>query len=125
MSRKRRRLLALAVGLALLGAGLTLVPSVSIVVIGLAMCATATFVNQAAAVSFLQRCSPVEVRSTASGVYVSCYYVGGSAGGLIPAAAWHLGGWPGCVALVAAVQVATLALALRFWQPGQAVAAAR
>jgi predicted MFS family arabinose efflux permease len=119
-----RTTVAAAVGLALLGAALTLVPSVPMVVVGLAMCATATFVNQAAAVSFLQRCSPAEVRSTASGVYVSCYYVGGSAGGLLPAAAWHVAGWPGCVALVAAVQLATLSLALRFWRGGARAAAA-
>ena len=105
-----------SVGLALVGAALTLVPAVWVVVVGLAMCATATFVNQAAAVSFLQRASPPEVRSTASGVYVSCYYIGGSAGGVLPAAAWHLAGWPGCVALIALVQLATVALALRFWR---------
>jgi hypothetical protein len=58
-------------------------------------------------------------------VYVSCYYIGGSAGGLVPAAAWHVGGWPGCVALVAAVQLGTLTLALRFWRGSPRVAPAR
>jgi predicted MFS family arabinose efflux permease len=111
-----RATVVVSVGLAMVGAALTLVPAVSVVVVGLAICATATFVNQSAAVSFLQRATPSDVRSTASGVYVSCYYVGGSVGGLLPAAAWHFAGWPGCVALVGVVQVATLVLALRYWR---------
>ncbi|HYG66858.1 MAG TPA: hypothetical protein VD838_04335, partial [Anaeromyxobacteraceae bacterium] len=43
------------------------------------------------------------------------YYTGGAVGGVAPSAAWALGGWPACVALVAAVQLGMIALALRFW----------
>ncbi|HEX7488730.1 MAG TPA: hypothetical protein VF341_07480, partial [Anaeromyxobacteraceae bacterium] len=49
------------------------------------------------------------------GLYISAYYLGGAVGGVLPAAAWHLGGWNGCVGLVVAVQLTTLALAVRFW----------
>jgi len=41
-------------------------------------------------------------------------------GGVLPAALWHLGGWPACVALVAAVQLVTLVIAWRFWRPVEA-----
>jgi YNFM family putative membrane transporter len=94
------------------------VPALWAVILGLAIVCTAVFISQSASTSFLQSSAPDEVRSTASGVYVSCYYVGGSVGGVLPAAAWHLGGWPGCVALVVAVQLATIAIALRYWREG-------
>ena len=65
--------------------------------------------------------APAGARSAASGLYVSSYYLGGAVGGVLPAVAWHLGGWPACVALVAALQLATIALAWRFWRPARAV----
>lgn len=112
-----RSALATSLGLNLAGMLLTLVPSVAAVGVGLACCCTATFVSQAASTSYLQVAAPREVRSAASGVYVASYYLGGTAGGVLPALAWNTGGWAACVALTAAVQVATLALALRYWRP--------
>jgi predicted MFS family arabinose efflux permease len=111
-----RRMLATALAVALGGTCLTLVPSVAAIVSGIALCCTAAFTSQSAATSFLQIAAPREVRSTASGVYVSCYYFGGCVGGAVPAVAWHVAGWTGVVALVAIVQLVTLALALRFWK---------
>jgi MFS family permease len=111
-----RRALAGSVALGVAGGALTLFPSVAAVGAGLALSCTAAFVAQAASTSFLQVAAPRELRSAASGVYVSAYYLGGSAGGVLPAAVWHAAGWTGCVSMVALVQLATLALALRFWR---------
>lgn len=108
--------IAAAVTAAIAGALLTLAPPLWAVVAGLAVCCTAVFVSQSASTSFLQAAAADDVRATASGVYVSCYYLGGSVGGVLPALAWHVAGWTGVVALVATVQVTTLALALRFWR---------
>ena len=119
-----RRALSASLGLAMLGALLTLAPSVLAVGAGLTCCCTAAFASQAASTSYLQVAAPREVRSTASGVYVSAYYLGGSAGGVLPAVAWHAGGWPACVALAAAVQLVTLALALRYWRGSPAATVA-
>ena len=47
-------------------------------------------------------------RSTAVGLYVTCYYVGGSLGGIAPAGIWSHLGWPGCVALILPVQAAAV-----------------
>jgi sugar phosphate permease len=61
-------------------------------------------------------------RSTAVGLYVSFYYVGGSLGAVLPAGLWHRAGWPGCVGLVVSVQCVMLAIALAFWherEPGK------
>ncbi len=56
-------------------------------------------------------------RAMAVGLYVSCYYIGGSAGGVLPAAIWSRFGWPGCVALVLAVEATVVVLALMAWKP--------
>jgi predicted MFS family arabinose efflux permease len=111
-----RRTLAAALAVAIVGCGLELAPSVGGVVAGLALCASAVFVAQSAAASHLNEVVPPHLRSVAAGAYLSSYYLGGAVGGILPAAAWHLGGWRACVALVAAVHVATLALGWRFWQ---------
>jgi len=111
-----RLTLAAALLAAIAGCALTLAPSLGGVVAGLALCASAAFVAQSAAASHLVEVAPPRLRSVAAGAYLSCYYLGGAAGGILPAAAWHLGGWRACVALVAAVHVATLALAWRFWR---------
>ena len=43
--------------------------------------------------------------------------IGGSFGSAVTGRFWSRGGWPYCVALIAAVQVLTIAMALMFWQP--------
>ena len=54
-------------------------------------------------------------RSTAVGLYVTSYYIGGSLGGLAPASIWAHAGWPGCVLLVLLVQVAAVVLTWLAW----------
>lgn len=102
---------------AIAGGAFTLLPSLPFVVAGLAIVSTAVFVTQAAATTYLRTAAPPRARSAASGLYVSLYYVGGSLGGVVPALAWRIGGWTGCVVLVGAVQVATIAVARHAWRP--------
>ncbi len=111
-----RRTLAVALAAGVAGSALTLSHGLPVVVLGLALSCSAAFVSQSAATSYLPLAAPPEVRSVASGVYLSCYYLGGAAGGLLPVFAWRAGGWPACVALVLAVQLATIAVALRAWR---------
>jgi predicted MFS family arabinose efflux permease len=113
-----RRVVTYVLGGAVLGCPLMLVPSLWAVVLGLVLCCASVSVSQAAATTHLQSAAPVTARSMASGVYLSCYYLGGAVGGVLPAGAWRFGGWPACVALVAAVQLVTIALARRFWTLG-------
>ncbi|HTP53152.1 MAG TPA: MFS transporter [Anaeromyxobacteraceae bacterium] len=110
-----RLTLAVAAACGLLANLLILSPRLWVVVVGLAVACSAAFVSQSASTSFLHRAAPGSAHAIASGVYVSSYYLGGSAGGVFPALAWRTGGWPACVALVALVQLLTIALALRFW----------
>jgi predicted MFS family arabinose efflux permease len=106
--------LAFGVAIGVAGALLTLIPSLPAIVCGLAMVATGVFVSQATASSYIGRVT-TEDRGLAVGLYSSCYYAGGSLGGALPAVFWSTGGWSACVALVVAVQLATVALALGFW----------
>jgi MFS transporter, YNFM family, putative membrane transport protein len=98
------------------GGALTLSHSLWMVAAGLAVSCTAAFASQAASTSYLRVAAPARGRSAASGLYVSLYYLGGAAGGVLPALAWRAGGWPACVALAALVQLATLLLARRAWR---------
>jgi MFS transporter, YNFM family, putative membrane transport protein len=107
--------LALAAAMAVGGLILTLAPSLWAIVGGLAMLAGAVFVEQSLTISYIGVAAQ-RAKSTAVGLYVTSYYVGGSLGGILPAGIWHWAGWPGCVALSAAVQTLMLAIALVFWR---------
>ena len=104
----RRRTVLLAVAATSGGLLLTLAHSLPAVLIGLAFVAAGIFTEQVLSLGYVAAAAR-RSRSTAVGLYVTCYYVGGSLGGILPASIWHHLGWPGCVALVLAVQlVATL-----------------
>jgi sugar phosphate permease len=83
--------------------------------LGLLLISSAIFVQQTLATAFVGLAAR-EAKSTAVGLYVTFYYIGGSFGGLAPAGVWRDFGWPGCVALVLAMQAAMLAVVLRFWR---------
>jgi predicted MFS family arabinose efflux permease len=112
-----RRAITAALGAALIGGALALSHALGLVMAGLAVICTAAFVSQSASTSYLREAAPERARPVASGFYVSTYYLGGAAGGVAPALAWRLGGWTACVALVGLVQLATIALARRYWRP--------
>ena len=59
-------------------------------------------------------------RSSAAGLYVTFYYIGGSVGTALPAWFWLNGGWPGCVGLFVVMSLVTLALG---WAGGKSIAA--
>ena len=110
-----RRALVGAVGLAGVGILLTLFPVVAAVVVGLACCASGAFTCQAAAASHVGRAAG-QGRSSAAGLYVSLYYLGGGVGSVIPGVLWEHAGWSGCVALILAVQAVTAMIAYAVWK---------
>jgi MFS transporter, YNFM family, putative membrane transport protein len=92
------------------GLALTLIKSLPVVVIGLAVFSSGVFVAQAAAT--VQTGSIAErARSSAAGLYVTFYYLGGTIGATVTDWFWHWKGWPGCTALLAAVSLLSLGLA--------------
>jgi predicted MFS family arabinose efflux permease len=115
-----RQGLVMAAGLSVAGVLLTLVPQLWVVLAGLALCSSGVFVSQAAATSYLRVVAPAQVRTMAAGLYLSAYYLGGTAGGEVPSWVWNhagrVGGWPACVLLVAALGCVTMAMAWWGWE---------
>jgi predicted MFS family arabinose efflux permease len=111
-----RAALAVAMGIGIAGMLLTLVPHLAAVVAGLALCCSGVFVAQAASTSFIGLATG-RGRALAVGMYVTCYYVGGSVGSELPGFLWRFGGWTACVALVITVQLLTIATTMMGW-PG-------
>ncbi len=110
----QRQVFAFGVAASALGMLLTLLPSLGLIVLGLTLSSSGVFIAQSMATSQV----PVfarQARSSAVGLYVMCYYLGGSLGAFAPSAVWARAGWPGCVAVVLLVQVLIAAIALRVW----------
>jgi len=98
-----------------IGIAMTLVPSIAAVVAGLAIAAAFCFVCQAASTSYVALTAQ-RGRSSAVGLYVTFYYVGGSLGGPVGGIAWTLGGWPACVACALAVLGIVALVVRRYWR---------
>jgi YNFM family putative membrane transporter len=118
----RRPTLAGATALGFCGFALTLLPHLSAIIAGLGLIACAVFAQQTLALSFIGVAAR-HAKSTAVGLYVTWYYVGGSLGGILPGGIWLRAGWPGCVMLAACMQIVVTTIGVAFWRdPGPAAA---
>ena len=108
--------IAAAMLLSMLGVLLTLAPSLIVVLLGLALVCSGVFIAQTASQSFLRIATPPESRVTGAGLYMCCYYLGGTAAGVVPAIFWSIGKWPACVAFILCAQSLALAIALLGWR---------
>jgi predicted MFS family arabinose efflux permease len=102
------------------GVLLTLSPSLYVVILGLALVCSGVFIAQTASQSHLRVAAPPGSRVTAAGLYFTCYYLGGTAAGVLPGAFWALGKWPACAAFIVAMQAIALAIALVGWRAPKA-----
>jgi MFS family permease len=107
------------VGLAALAASagglvLTLEPWLPAILLGLVLSSGGIFIVQSLATAAVPRLA-LGARSAAVGLYLSCYYCGGSVGASLPAALWSWAGWHGCVLLVLAVQAGAAVLIQSTW----------
>jgi multisubunit Na+/H+ antiporter MnhC subunit len=98
------------------GVLLTLSPSLSIIILGLTLVSSGVFIAQTASQSHLRVAAPPGARVTAAGLYMTCYYFGGTAAGVVPGAFWALGKWPACAAFIVAMQAVALTIALIGWR---------
>ena len=89
---------------------LTLVQSLPVVIVGLAIFSSGVFVAQAAA-TVQTGAIAGRARSSAAGLYVAFYYLAGSVGATLTGVLWHWEGWRGCVALLGGVSLLSLWLA--------------
>ncbi len=111
----RRRLVLGLIGLWAGGLALTLVPSLPVIILGLTLFAATGFVCQACSTSYVA-ITAKEGPSTAVGLYVTCYYIGGSAGAALGGVAWNIGGWDAVAALIAAVLAVIALIVATVWE---------
>jgi predicted MFS family arabinose efflux permease len=88
-----------AVTISFTGVVVTLIPSLAMVGLGLAMTGSGVFIAQTCANSFLRDAARSGTRVSAAGMYICSYYIGGTVGGIFPGVIWRFGGWPICAAL--------------------------
>ena len=111
-----RSVLIGAMACAMAGVGLTLVPTLAVVLLGLALCSSGIFIAQACAISFIAD-RVREGRSLASGIYNLTYYGGGAFGAGLGGAAYMAGGWTFTVATIIGVLRLAIAIAAVGWKP--------
>lgn len=96
-----RRAILVALGCCLAGLGLLLLERVAAVMAGITLFISGIFLAQSLALGFVGRNARFSP-GAAAGLYVCCFYLGGSLGAVLPGWAWGAGGWKACVAVVAA-----------------------
>ena len=103
--------------LAISAAGLlvTLVPSLFVVVVGLAVCSTGVFLCQSATIGAIAK-SVTEGRSLATGIYYMSYYAGGAIGAWVAGMAYEGWGWSGSVLTIALAQTLAAAIVAVVWR---------
>jgi MFS transporter, YNFM family, putative membrane transport protein len=84
------------------GALLLLAPPLTAIIGGLLLCAVCGMLVQAISTGYVTAIAR-DGRSSAVGLYVTAFYVGGSMGALLPGLAWDAAGWPACVAMAMAM----------------------
>lgn len=112
-----RRGILIAILLAMAGAAITLSHSLWVVILpGLGLVCSGVFIAQSTAASYLRMAASAGGRVSAAGLYLSCYYIGGTVGGVVPGWVWRVGRWPACVALTEAVLAVLVVVALAGWK---------
>jgi MFS transporter, YNFM family, putative membrane transport protein len=110
----RRRFTVRVIALWGVGIALTLAPSLPLIILGLAISAGCGLICQAISTGYVTVTANAG-RSSAVGLYVTSFYVGGSFGAALGGVTWTLGGWPACVALVAAMLLVMAGIVFFAW----------
>jgi predicted MFS family arabinose efflux permease len=110
----RRNLVLRVIAVWILGALLLLAPGLPLIIAGLVVCATAGMLCQSVSTGYIA-VSAKQGRSSAVGLYVTCFYVGGSVGAFLPGVTWVSLGWPGAVGMAIAMQVIMACVVGFFW----------
>ncbi|HYO70889.1 MAG TPA: MFS transporter [Archangium sp.] len=107
-----RRLMGIGLAVEAVGMVAALARPLPVVVMGLVVLVLGTFTAQAVAPAFVNTTART-AKGSASALYLTFYYLGGTFGSVLPGLAWQAWGWTGVVACCAAsVAVGLLANAL-------------
>ena len=105
------------------GIALTLAAPLPAIIVGLAACAGCGMICQAISTGYVA-VSAQAGRSSAVGLYVTSFYIGGSFGAALGGIAWMLGQWTACVALVMGMLLIMAAIVAIAWARTAAIAPA-
>jgi predicted MFS family arabinose efflux permease len=111
----RRTFVQIVIAVWLGGVLLTLLGPVWVILIGLSISACCGMLCQAVSTGYVTITAQVG-RSSAVGLYVTSFYLGGSFGAALGGIAWTLGGWPACVAMIAAMLAVMAAIVAVTWR---------
>jgi MFS transporter, YNFM family, putative membrane transport protein len=120
----RRRFVIRVLALWAVGIALTLLPSLPVIIAGLTLCAACGLLIQAVSTGYVA-ITARSGRSSAVGLYVTSFYVGGSCGAALGGLVWAYGQWPACVVMVLAMLIVMTLVVTYLWArrvpPGPAV----
>jgi MFS transporter, YNFM family, putative membrane transport protein len=116
----RRAFMIGTIGVWMCGALTLLAPPLPAIVVGLTLCAACGMLCQATSTGYVAATAR-EGRSSAVGLYVTAFYVGGGAGAALPGLTWNAGGWPAAVAMVVAMLAAMALIVAVAWRRPSAV----
>jgi predicted MFS family arabinose efflux permease len=98
------------------GVALTLAGPLWVILLGLTICAGCGFLCQATSTGYVTVTAQAG-RSSAVGLYVTSFYIGGTCGGALGGVAWTFGGWPACVVLVGVMLAVMGTIVAIAWTP--------
>lgn len=110
----RRRFMVPTIAVWIGGVLLTLAPSLWLILVGLTVCASCGMIAQAISTAYISITAKAG-RSSAVGLYVTSFYIGGAFGAALGGAAWTFGGWPACVGLLVGMQVIMASVVFFLW----------
>ena len=110
----RRRFTVKVIAVWIAGIALTLAPSLPLIIAGLAICAACGLICQSISTGYVTITAKAG-RSSAVGLYVTSFYLGGSFGAAIGGVAWTLSGWAACVALIEIMLLIMAAIVYFAW----------
>ncbi|MDO8876165.1 MAG: MFS transporter [Pseudolabrys sp.] len=110
----RRRFMIPVIGTWIAGVLLTLSGPLWLIIVGLTLSSAAGLICQAISTGYVTITAKAG-RSSAVGLYVASFYIGGSFGAALGGIAWIFGGWPACVAMIVTVQLAMGAIVYFLW----------
>lgn len=96
------------------GTLLTLAASLWLILLGLTLSAGSGLMCQSVSTGYVTITAKAG-RSSAVGLYVTSFYLGGSFGAAIGGVVWTLGGWPGCVGMVVAMLTVMVLIVALAW----------
>ena len=122
INRFGRRAFAMrTIGVWMCGALAMLSPQLPAIMVGLTLSAGCGMLFQAISTGYVTA-TAAQGRSSAVGLYVTSFYIGGGAGALLPGLTWSTGGWPAAVGMVVAMlAVMALIVAVAWKRPSERV----